>query len=298
MLLFWGFLLVIEITKTSFKSSYRAAVKFDYFQLAIIALAVIISIIFLGLFSINPYQFSLLALEDRIIENASACLCFTATVILLISLFELVRFHKNHSHPLSLIFLTCLSIILFVIGMEEISWFQRAFQIATPPLFLNNAQVETNLHNFATDTFEYIYYLGAFALFGVIPLIKRNFQKYQWYSSIDPVLPDNLSFHISAIAAAYNYDMWNLPLIQVAFGITLFGLFFYAVDTSHPIAKGLQIILIVIVIVSQVTFIMKGNTLLRQWDITEYKEFFIALTMLAFAFEVLGKIRKCDRYPL
>ncbi|AFZ35380.1 hypothetical protein Sta7437_1822 [Stanieria cyanosphaera PCC 7437] len=293
-LLIWSFCLVATVRKNVFKTLGYAPPKFKAYQLGLIGFTAIISWFFLGLFLINPQQFSLLALEDQIIENASAFLCFASAFILAIALVNIFSLPPSRSRFFKLIMLGILSLVIFVIGMEEVSWFQRMLAIKTPASFSNNLQQEMNLHNFATNKFEYIYYLGTFSLFSIVPLIKPLFQKYQWYSSINLLLPGSFTFHVGAIAAAYNYDMWDFPLIQVAFGIAFFGMVFYAFEKANTTLKILQIIVIVVMAMSQIMFIFKGNAFLRLYDVTEYKEFFIALTMFVYAIEVLANVRKLN----
>jgi hypothetical protein len=41
---------------------------------------------------------------------------------------------------------------------------------------------------------------------------------------------------------------------------------------------------------SQFIFILKGSNFSRIWEVTEFKEFYIALAYLLFAIEVLGRV--------
>ena len=57
--------------------------------------------------------------------------------------------NKNYSKLThSLLFLGALA--LFIVGMEEVSYFQRVIQFETPESFVGNMQGEFNLHNFNT----------------------------------------------------------------------------------------------------------------------------------------------------
>src|SRR5690606_27651640 len=55
--------------------------------------------------------------------------------------------------------------ILILIGLEEVSWFQRLADVPTPDWLVDlNHQHELNLHNVATGESENLFYMGAFAL--------------------------------------------------------------------------------------------------------------------------------------
>ncbi|NJN44664.1 MAG: hypothetical protein HC806_08075 [Anaerolineae bacterium] len=118
------------------------------------------SLIFLILFIFAPSTFSTLSLEDGLIEWASALLLFGGCILFAINF---LKYRKNTriSNAVRLSFVI-LSLVLFVTAMEEISWFQRVFEVESPTIFTRTDQKELNLHNFATNYVENIYYTGAY----------------------------------------------------------------------------------------------------------------------------------------
>lgn len=62
--------------------------------------------------------------------------------------------------------------VLFVMGMEEISWGQRIFEWKTTGYFAShNVQGETNLHNLATQLFQNVLFFGGFLLLVALPFL-------------------------------------------------------------------------------------------------------------------------------
>ena len=55
--------------------------------------------------------------------------------------------------------------------MEEVSWFQRSFGIKTPEALSGNKQGEMNLHNFASNTSEIVYYFASFVYLIAFPFV-------------------------------------------------------------------------------------------------------------------------------
>lgn len=93
-----------------------------------------------------------------------------------------------------------------------------------------------------------------------------------------------------ALFVAFNYDMWNILFTQLAFFTTLFVLIYYL--NAHN-RQGLCVLsaLVPFYILAQVLFLEFGNHMVRQWDLTEYKELLIALTCLAYSFEIWSRSR-------
>ena len=71
-----------------------------------------------------------------------------------------------------------LSLVLFVMGMEEISWGQRVFQWQTSTYFSkHNVQGETNLHNLNKQLFQDVLFFGGFILLAVLPFFHNHLAK-------------------------------------------------------------------------------------------------------------------------
>lgn len=115
------------------------------------------------LLAFDSDAFSRLAEEDNVVENASALFALMAALWA----WSLAwRLHHGHRRTRIEVFaIAAFGTVCFLIAGEEISWFQRLTQW-TPAFAEANQQKETNLHNFATGTFENAYYFfaGYFAL--------------------------------------------------------------------------------------------------------------------------------------
>ena len=104
----------------------------------------------------------------------------------------------------------------FLIAMEEVSWFQRVLSVETPDALDSNAQGELNFHNFATGLSENGYYFGAFLALMIVPLALQAF-RLELPGPLAPFAPTPVVALASAQAFAFNFDMWDIFLSQIAF---------------------------------------------------------------------------------
>ncbi|MGH6865794.1 MAG: hypothetical protein ACREDO_06440 [Methyloceanibacter sp.] len=118
----------------------------------------------------NPPLFHWLAVEDSVVEWTSALLLFSGSIVLLLAATGLAM--QPHGRRRGHVPASIFSLLLLVIAMEEISWFQRLFAIPTPDLLADlNMQGEMNLHNLSTSEVKNAYYLGAFSFLVLMPFI-------------------------------------------------------------------------------------------------------------------------------
>mgnify|MGYP003590438235 CR=1 FL=1 len=132
----------------------------------------------IALFMLLPKVFSRLTLEDGVIENCSALLLFGGSFTGFLLLWKLKAELGITKFIKFSVFL--LSILIFIIAMEEVSWFQRQLKIdvRSVDFFKSNEQLEMNFHNFFSIAFEYLYYTGTFVFFVVVPYINMIFPKF------------------------------------------------------------------------------------------------------------------------
>lgn len=251
--------------------------------------ALILHGVVLGMFLIHPPLFSALSLEDGLFEYGSAALLFLGCGILITALW------RSRSSPgLNRAIRPTLLILAagyFVLGMEEVSWFQRVFDIPTPKSFQGrNSQNELNFHNFNTMVMGNAYFFGAFvflvaASFAwlLYPAIARN--RY-----LGLLAPRPFVAAIGAIAGAYNFDMWDTLFTQSAFFGGLWILLVFAIAAKQPKDRLVYGLALVVVAATQVLYLTNGSNYDRRWELTEYKEFFIPLALLAYSIDLLIRI--------
>jgi hypothetical protein len=150
----------------------------------VIAVAVLINVFVMGLaivWSGDPAKLQRLLVEDGIVEWTQF-LCFAVTSGLL-AFAATEHWQRERRIDLPLLALVGLSGIVALAALEEISWFQRILNIATPEYFAqNNRQGETNLHNLAigkTGSIHKTILLKIIAIAGlthniVLPLLARK----------------------------------------------------------------------------------------------------------------------------
>ena len=246
------------------------------------------SIIIICLFIYAPETFSALSLEDGLIEWASALLLFGSFILMATSFLKtrnVIRLSKTIWFSLGI-----LSLAFFVLAMEEISWFQRQLEIDSPELFNSNWQGEMNLHNFATDKVENLYYFGSFFLLVILPFIRWLLPSITNNNYLKIFIPRPFIGVIGSIACAYNFDMWNIIFTQITFFGSVIVLFAYAVFSSNKNERYLFIFTILLIVITQALFLMNGSKFDRLWEVTEYKEFFIPLAFFIYTLDSFSYI--------
>jgi len=249
-----------------------------------------ISVAILLLFIFKPSIFNAISLEDGIIEWGSAVLLFGGCIVAGFSFFLSRRIpviHKGAQLSIAL-----LSLVFFVIAMEEVSWFQRTLEIETPKLFDANIQHEMNLHNFFTNPVENIYYNGMFLFLVVLPFFRFLFPCILNNSYLKIFVPRPFVGVIGSIACAYNYDMWNIIFTQIAFFGSVLILFVFFLSSSNRSEKYIISFTILLIAATQGIFLANGMNFARLWEVTEYKEFFIPLALFIYSLDMFAYMKQ------
>jgi len=278
------------------KWSPKDSAKRDIVSLGVNKLIVwavlLLSLFFLFIFLTYPNFFSKLSLEDRPVETASAVLYFINCFIFIL-IFIAIRHRLSRNKALYLILSLSFAFVFFLIGIEEVSWFQRFFHFETTGLFKSNLQGEVNLHNFSTGLVENMYYFSSFVFLILIPFIHDNsiFLKNNGLFSF--FIPSRFVLFVSGIFVAYNYDMWNILFTQLIFFVTLFIFIYYTRSYISINDKDyiLSLSIIIVVVLTQTLFIVFGDRFVRTWDVTEYKEMFMPLSYFMYSCEVFQKAK-------
>jgi len=172
--------------------------------------------------------------------------------------------------------------VAFIVLMEEASWGQHWIGWATPGIFEGNLQNETNLHNFYTYRFEMAYYSAAIIAFVLLP--------YAWPAEPPRALRGASLFvppPLFAVAflplSGFMYFNWN----WVFFGIWFVASLFIAVDIARratgPGTVSGSLVMGAMLVVSQLIFLMRGDTLAWGHELTEVREFAIAIGVLGYS---------------
>jgi len=263
------------------------AVRLDAISTLAIYGSAVCSIVAAFTFLWNSEAFHRYALEDGLVEWTSAGACFLASITFLITAFR--RYARGSSRS----GLVCvgLALLTFLIGMEEISWMQRVLVFESPEMFAHNRKNEVNLHNFFTNVSENLYYVGSFAILIAVPFLNEAYGIAIESHPLADVVPDRPVALVAAPLVAFNYDMWNIIPIQMAFFMTLVLLLAYLWDMTRRKDTGIYAVLAVAcaVVIVQGVFLGFGENLVRSWEPTEYKELLIPLAFFFYAFRVATK---------
>lgn len=255
-------------------------------------LIIALSISGITFFLIDARLFSQLCREDNLVENLSAVLFGISAIGFTRIAFLIFRKSNNRISFGSLISLA-LALIFFLIAMEEISWFQRLLHFETTQSFQKNLQHEMNLHNFATRETENLFYFCSFVFFVVLPNISLRWLFKKNEPIVTLFIPGTISFLSSSVFISYNYDMWNISFIQFAYFLTHFYLLKYCITLrKRKTSIFLPVLALICSILTQAIILLYGHNQIRIWDITEYKELFIACSFFIYYIEVRQRVRK------
>jgi hypothetical protein len=253
----------------------------------------------ISLFIIIPKIFSRLTVEDGVIENFSALLLFLGAITSILILWK-TRTTPGISGIIKLTVLF-LAFLLFIIAMEEVSWFQRQLKIdvRSNDFFKSNEQLEMNFHNFFSVAFEYIYYTSTFLFFVVIPYIYMISPQYSKIRFLSIFIARPYIAIIATIANVYNYEKWDSLLTQIA----VFACILILIKISQSInisktEKNIIRLYIILIIATQLLFLVNGSRFVRYWEVTEYKEFYIAILLFLYPLSVWTQIKNESQKPI
>lgn len=256
-----------------------------------ILFSILLFMIFIAIFVANPGMFSAMSLEDGIIEWMSALLPLLGSALLAWRGAELLlRAGRTGAGWLGAMLIIC-AVVLFVLGMEEISWMQRVFGVATPAGLSGNIQGEINFHNFATNQIGALHKLGGFVVLVLLPFLYQIIPERLPLARLAPSRAVALA---SAPLAAFNYNGWDSLLFQMTTYLTIGIVLYYAFTARRAGRIGEALFcaaMIALIIAGQALFLGLGDRFVRLWDVTEYKEFFIALGLAIWAAETFRRLR-------
>ncbi|QYJ08176.1 hypothetical protein [Qipengyuania flava] len=255
--------------------------------LALAWVTMLVSVGSLALLRANPQQFATVGAEDSAIEWLSAALLFAASAFMaqrtLRSWREsaTTRFRKLH-----LMIAVGFAFLFFLMGMEEVSWFQRQIGFETPAgVAERNWQGEFNLHNFQTDIAELLLYSSTGLFLVLLPLVRESaLARLPVLAPFASFLPDRTVAAISAPMVVFTYSHWTLLPVQATSWITLGVCLAFAASSSTTKGRAFWAALALWVTGGQAAILVTGDTMLMMYDSSEYRELFIAIGLAAYAF--------------
>lgn len=274
-------------------ASQSRAMSVGEHVMSVLALALLLA--FLMMFLISPKTFGVMSLEDGAIEWISALLPIAASGLVLWRGAWLLRQAQGEQAVLWAGLALILGAgILFALGMEEISWMQRIFGWTTPQVLSGNIQGELNLHNLATNQVGTLHKIAGFAFLVFLPFLQATAPGRMMAPVFTQLIPSRSVALVSAPLAAFNYNGWDFLPMQMATYLTVgivsyFGL--RAWRDRRPAEAVICACLTIAITAAQLFFILRGDQFTRMWDVTEYKELFIALGLFLWAAEMFHRLR-------
>jgi hypothetical protein len=253
---------------------------------------------FVLLFVASPAGFNWLGSEDNVVEYLSAA--FGVMGAVLFAGMALAAWHLPEGSPnrrLILAFAALCAFVLFLLGMEEISWGQRIFGFDTPESLAANRQGEVNLHNFFTTPIHTVYRLGSWSILILLPFMTTFGPRFRLFETFRDFLPPPWIAAMSAPVACFNSNAWPfLPTQVVAFSSVLMMAIFWAhARRDKREAAPLFGAATLFIVVAQAVFLLGSGRFVRHWDVTEYQEFFMALGLAAVAWVARERVRAQSR---
>lgn len=254
--------------------------------LRVASIAVATAAATLGVLVASRHAFSVLALEDGVVEDLTAVLLLAPVPLLAVRAARAGRRRRWVAASL----LAAVAFGLLVLGMEEISWGQRIFGFATPTALASaNTQGEANLHNLATNKLEILFYSGTAIACATLALVRRRMAAVG-RTAAGSVLPPVTVLLIFAPAAALNYDVWNVAPVQFGFWLTCAVLARMASPDPMGLTRRrdrrLAAAVLGVCVALQLVLLATGDQMLRVWDATEYRELFTAAALAAYAWSL------------
>lgn len=247
-----------------------------------------------ALFASDAGLFNRLSLEDRPLEWLSALLHLAASAGFIVAFGWIWRWRRRDARRRVALGLSALlALALLVLGMEEISWMQRVFGIATPALFAENQQQEMNLHNMHSIVIGQTHKAVMFACLVLLPFVVDTAPRNRLFDLLADFLPSRAVFAVSAPWAAFNYNEWNFMASQMFVTLTLALLASYlkaALEWRAMAEAALFSASAALVLLAQPMFLALGGRFVRMWDASEYVELFIALGLALYAAETLTRL--------
>ncbi|HMQ29544.1 MAG TPA: hypothetical protein PKD53_02405, partial [Chloroflexaceae bacterium] len=229
-------------------------------------IAFTVATVALLIFSVDLYSY--LALEDNPVEVLSALLMLVASGLMLAVAVTLRRASRK-GRALFIGLALAGAGAFFLVGMEEISWFQRIIGFETPASFAANHQNEFNLHNFYSGKFELLYYLGTFLALVALPFLNNQTALLEAHPVTSFFAPARYLIFVGALASVYNYNLWNMAPHQfTSYATLLILLYILYTSARQGGVSPLLVALIAVFVVAQVLILIYGGRSDRLWDIT------------------------------
>tara|TARA_R110002020_G_scaffold342493_1_gene556986 strand:+ start:440 stop:1576 length:1137 start_codon:yes stop_codon:yes gene_type:complete len=186
--------------------------------------------------------------------------------------------------------------VVFLILMEEMSWGQHLFGWGAGELFEANIQHETNLHNFATNKFEAMYYTVAVAAFVVLPHVWPR-SVGRMLGSLEFLVPPR-AFALAALpVAGLIYQEWNVVPYQIWFflGLLIALSARGALKRQDDRQARLVSVLVLALVGAQAVFLVKGPGLSHGYEVSEIRELVIAVLVASYAFMLHRRVADAAR---
>lgn len=299
-LLYVAFLVSIFWIFNANKKSETTDVNAPNWTRALMVLLPMLAVIFAMVNALFPHVGELVRMSDNnIFMRPGAMLRMLFELISCGIFLSLLPRFVRQKQWIGATLLGVLVIVLFVMGMEEISWGQRVFQWQTTAYFTkHNVQGETNLHNLNTQLFQNVLFFGGFVLLAVLPFFYQRIAGFfTKISAIKPMvnfLPEpwmlvafsaGLMF-TDPFAATYGFH-WGSICFQLIATIVLVAV--TAMRSSGQRQAALWA-LICSVAVLALSLSYRELWMLNQGLPTEYIKIFINLGILCWAIRVRQRI--------
>jgi hypothetical protein len=292
--------------KSELKSNQSVNALFTSSTEVLISCAVqLLAVLLWIIYWFYPQKANLIMVEDGLVENTQAILLLVAALVFIYIANKMRVLKKYNIAIVGLLF----ALILFLVFMEEVSWFQRVLEVESSEFFKqNNAQSETNLHNLSTHLFQNIYYFGGFVLFSFLPFFRNSIlsllQRYKRLHLIAlTFLPRQWIIIPFAVTSAF---MWPTAYLHPTVILSYVLAIAFIAITAYRMVKVKNVNEALLSTTAMILLLVIGYTTLFNWELsnirsgapTEYTETFISIGVFIYALDTMIQVIRSEKLPL
>lgn len=240
---------------------------------------------------ISPSAVEAFGAEDRQVEVLSAVASILAAIIW--AAWGVKQIKSGQKFNILAAFL--IAFVFLMIGLEEISYGQRIFDIQSNEFFLtHNLQGETNLHNLNTWLSEKVFYTVGLLFLIIIPYFSKNIKKYIHGTRLqifDKFIPSSWMWLAFVAIAGLTAPLYWGVLILVIFAFAFLVKQVADNVTQNKWQKAVPYLCLVgLMIITRIIFeyYPYGDwSIIVSWRWSEYFEFYIQLGLLVYTIDFM-----------
>ncbi len=289
-----AFFLALALTPNSQLEEIRPAHFRCYAAYAAVMSSIVVATLTLTVFF--PSFFLYHVKELRIISLSQELLLLASGIILTkIAIDALKRRPPSLFGVPGYCLILIMSFAVWILFLEEISYGQHIIGWSTPAIFDGNIQFETNIHNFHTNKFEFIYYNVAMAVFIILPFIRQEIGRYFLKKTLFYIPSVRFGVYSLPMLCLF-YESWTIiPYrIEWIFGMFVLILCLYKLPSGERfIAQGMS----AVYVIGSCLILVLGANLIDGYEVEEMRELAICVSLFAYSLWLANGVKARSERP-